>query len=116
MAIEPDKHEKVDGQPVTWEFDYDWIYFWTSQYVHATVVCMDSHSVVPKEAFSINIAPQRGEHTAGLAVFNAALYLQKILVMAFRALKHDFPEDELLKPLGKLLTDMSDESSAREME
>ncbi len=75
MATEPDKHEKVAGQPINWEFEYDWIYFWTSQYVHATVACMDSHSLLPKEAFSINIAPERGEHTAGLAVFNVALYL-----------------------------------------
>ncbi len=114
MAVEPDKYEKVDGQPVKWEFDYDWIYFWTSQYVHATVACMDSHSVVPREAFVINIAPERGEHTAGLAVFNTALYLHKILVMAFRAIKHDFPENDLFAPLGKLLTEMSDEESKKE--
>jgi hypothetical protein len=106
MAIEPDKHEMVAGQPVDWEFDYDWVYFWTSQYVHATVACMDSHSVIPAEAFSVHIAPQRGEHTAGLAVFNVGLYLSKVLVLAFRAIKHD-PPDELLKPLGNLLGDLT---------
>ena len=108
MAVEPDAYERIDGEPVKWEFDYDWIYFWTSQYVHATVACMDSHSVLPKEAFSIHIAPERGGHTAGLAAFNTGLYLHKILVLAFRAIKHDFPE-KLSKPLGAVLTSMSDE-------
>jgi hypothetical protein len=108
MATEPDTHEKVDGEPIKWEFDYDWIYFWTSQYVHATVACMDTHAVVPKEAFEIHIAPQHGEHTAGLAVFNTGLYLHKILVMALRSIKYDFPH-ELMEPLGRLLTEMADE-------
>jgi hypothetical protein len=108
MAIEPDKYERVNGEPVRWEFDYDWSYFWTSQCVHATVACMDSHAVIPSEAFSIHIAPQRGEHTAGLAVFNTGLYLHKVLVLAFRAIKHPFP-DELSKPLGGLLTGMANE-------
>lgn len=103
MAQEPDKHEKVDGKPYKWEFDYDWIYFWTSQYVHATVISMEAHATFPREAFSIHIAPQRGQHTADLGAFNTALYLQKMLVMAFRAIKHPFPE-ELSEPLGGLIT------------
>lgn len=111
MAQEPDKFEKVDGVPLKWEFDYDWIYFWTSQYVHATVVSVDTHAVLPREAFSIRAAPERGYHTDGLAVFNAGLYLHKILVMAFRAIKHPFP-DELSQPLGNLLREMANEEIA----
>ena len=103
MAKEADKYEKLDGKPYNWEFDYDWIYFWTSQYVHATVISMESHATFPREAFSVRIAPERGEHTADLAAFNVALYIQKVLVMAFRAIKHDLP-NELADPLGKLIT------------
>ena len=105
MAQEPDRYEVLYGLPFRWEFDYDWIYFWTSQYVHATAVSMDTHAVHPREAFLVRIAPERGEHTAGLAVFNAAVYMWKILVMAFRALKHPFPPT-LSKPLWDLLIDM----------
>jgi hypothetical protein len=108
MAVEPDRYEKVDGQPVRWEFDYDWIYFWTSQYVHATAVCMDSHFPKLEKAFSIHVSPEQGKHTAGLAVFNTGLFLSKILVMAFRAIRYDSP-DELLKPLGEVLNDMANE-------
>ena len=111
MAQERDKFEKVGGVPLKWGFDYDWIYFWTSQYVHATVVSVDTHAVLPREAFSIRLAPERGYHTAGLAVFNTGLYLHKILVMAFRAIKHPFP-DELAKPLGNLLREMANEEVA----
>jgi hypothetical protein len=108
MAMEPDKHGERDllGAPATWEFDYDWIYFWTSQYVHATVVSMDSHAVLPTQVFKVYVAPQLGEHTAGLAIFNTALYLSKILAMAFRAIGHDFPSD-LSTPLGDLLHELA---------
>lgn len=106
IAYEPDSYEKLDGLPYKWEFDYDWIYFWTSQYVHGTVVSLDSHAVLPLEPFLMTAAPKAGKHTAGLAVFNTGLYLNKILVMAFRALGRSFPEG-LADPLGELLISMS---------
>jgi hypothetical protein len=106
MAQEPDKHELMHGLPLKWEFDYDWIYFWTSQYVHATAVCMNTHAVRPREAFKVLIAAERDTQTAGLAVFNSGIYIWKILVMAFRALGQDFPE-KLSRPLWQLLTEMT---------
>ena len=48
MALDADGHDKIDGKPVVWEFDYDWIYAWTSQYVQATAACMDSHVTEPE--------------------------------------------------------------------
>ena len=105
MAMELDSQEKTpDGKPVKWEFDYDWIYFWTSQYVHATVASIETHAWEPPKSwesfkpFSVNIAPYRGKHTSGLAVFNTAIYLHKILVLAFRALGQPYPVT-LSKPL-----------------
>ena len=106
MANEPDTYETLEGVPFKWEFDYDWIYFWTSQYVHGTVVSLDSHAVMPLEPFLMTAAPKRGKHTAGLAAFNAGIYLNKILVMAFRALGRPF-HPGIAEPLGNLLTDMS---------
>lgn len=106
MANEPDKHEMLNGVPFKWEFDYDWIYFWTSQYVHATVVSLDSHAVLPLEPFLMTAAPARGRFTDGLAVFNTAAYLNKILISAFRALGHPF-DPKLADPLGNLLVEMS---------
>ncbi len=105
MATEPDKHEFVHGTPFKWEFDYDWIYFWTSQYVHATVVSVDAHAVPRGEPFFIKRS-QKNESTAGLAVFNAAVYLWKILVMSFRALGHPF-DASISDPLWKFLVTLS---------
>jgi hypothetical protein len=91
MAKEPDRYEFVSGVPFNWEFDYDWMYFWTSQYVHGTVVCMESHAVYPRQPFSIHNAPARLKHTEGLAAFNTAAQLNKILLAAFRAIGHEYP-------------------------
>jgi hypothetical protein len=102
MALEADGHDKIDGKPVVWEFDYDWIYAWTSQYVHATAPCMDSHVTEPLEAFVVQIAPERTMGVGTSAVVNTALYLWKILRMAFPALGESFPA-ELSDPLEKLL-------------
>jgi hypothetical protein len=106
MAKEPDTVEMLEGTPFKWEFDYDWIYFWTSQYVHGTAVSLDSHAVLPLEPFLMSMAPIRGQHTAGLAVFNVGIYLNKILVMAFRALGRPF-DASLADRLGDLLVNMS---------
>jgi hypothetical protein len=102
MALEADGHDRIDGKPVVWEFDYDWIYAWTSQYVHATAVSMDSHVTEPREAFVVQIAPDRTRGVGTSAVVNTALYLWKILRMAFPALGQSFPA-ELSDPLEKLL-------------
>lgn len=114
LANEPDRFEKVEGKRVRWEFDYDWIYFWTSQYVHATAVSVESHAVIPREVFTVREAPHRGEHTGDLAVFNCALYVQKILVLTYRVIGHVLP-DEVVNPLASVITRMADETSANEL-
>lgn len=106
MAMEPDRYETLQGAPFKWEFDYDWIYFWTSQYVHVSAIALDSHVVLPLEPFEMNPAPCRGKHTAALAVFNVGIYLHKILFIGFRAIGHEYPET-LHEPLGKLLHEMA---------
>jgi hypothetical protein len=101
LALEADGHEKVNGARVNWQFDYEWIYSWTSQYVHATAACMESHVAEPHQAFSVQIAPYRNR-VDNPAVFNTALYLYKILRMAFPAVGQPFPP-KLSEPLEKLL-------------
>jgi hypothetical protein len=105
MANEPDTQETLEGVPYKWEFDYDWIYFWTSQYVHATALSVDAHAVRPGEPFFIK-GSQKDDSTAGTAVFNVAVYLWKILVMAFRAIGHPF-DPKISDPLWKFLVVLS---------
>lgn len=105
MAMEADGHEKLNGQPVTWQFDYEWIYSWTSQYVHATSVSMESHLTLPREAFVVHIAPYRNNRIGLNAVFNTALYLDKTLRMAFPAIGHSIPT-KMVERLESILTEI----------
>lgn len=111
LANEPDPFEKTDGKGARWEFDYDRIYFWTSQYVHATMVSVESHAVIPREAFVVHIGQHHGEHTADLAVFNSALYVQKALILAYRVMGHSLP-DKVAKLLADVITRMAEQATA----
>lgn len=106
MAMEPDRYESVNGVPMKWEFDYDWMYFWTSQYVHATVVSMeDGHATRPTDPFVVRKPSQFGRNNAEMAVFNAAVQLNKILLMAYRTLGEPYPP-EIAEPLGAFVVKM----------
>jgi hypothetical protein len=106
MAMEPDKYESVNGMPMKWDFDYDWMYFWTSQYVHATVVSMeDGHATRPTDAFVVRKPFEEARSSADMAAFNAAVQLHKILLMAYRALGNPFPP-EIADPLRALVVKM----------
>jgi Family of unknown function (DUF5677) len=106
LALEADGHEKINGARINWQFDYEWVYSWTSQYVHATAACMDSHVTEPGRAFLVQIAPYRNRVDES-AVFNTALYLHKILRMAFTAIGQPFPS-KLSDPLEKLLMQLAE--------
>ena len=106
MAMEPDKHESVNGVPLKWDFDYEWMYFWTSQYVHATVVSMeDGHATRPTDPFLVRKPFQESRNRADMAAFNAAVQLNKILLMAYRALGQPFPP-KIADPLRDLVIKM----------
>jgi hypothetical protein len=114
MAMEPDKYEFINGVPLKWEFDYDWMYFWTSQYVHATAVSMDAHATSPRHPFSVREASKGGEANADMAVFNSAVQLNKILLMAFRAIGEPF-DSSIADPLGDFVIRMVREDSGKSM-
>jgi Family of unknown function (DUF5677) len=106
MAMEPDRYDSVNGVPMKWEFDYDWMYFWTSQYVHATVISMeDGHATRPAQRFVVRKPFQDGHSSADMAAFNTVVELNKILVMAYRALGHSYPS-EIADPMGDLIFKM----------
>jgi hypothetical protein len=119
MAMEPDRFEKVavvdsKGKPVlnrrgqpkmkpfTWEFDYKIIYFWTSQYVHVTIDSLDNHSAMPEKPFRVynpeTGTPVRRTDLGEMALFNTAITMHKILLVAFRSLGQVY-EEELSKPI-----------------
>jgi hypothetical protein len=114
MAMETDRYDSISGVPVKWEFDYDWMYFWTSQYVHATVVSMEpAHATLPTHPFMVRKPFQETKRIADLAVFTTAVQLNKSLVMAFRALGHPFHSD-IADPLGAFIVKMVKEDPGKQ--
>jgi Family of unknown function (DUF5677) len=135
LALEPDKVEKVvlkDNKgrvvldkrgkpklvPATWAFDYFWIYFWTSSFVHVNVDCLSKHAAVPYVPFTIYTQSGKPQ-LAGVtnlgdqALFSVAVYLRAILIFAYRGLNSSPPEN-LLHSLQRIVeTAAGDEAVAR---
>jgi len=107
-----DKRGRAKTKPYTWELDYQVIYFWTSQYVHVTIDSLDNHAAVPDKAFKVYVPgvsiPQNSRDFGDMALFNTALYVQKIFIAIFRALGHPYPD----KLSGRLHTFIKSSSEA----
>ena len=93
MALEEDTVEQDEfGQPAKSEFDYDALYFWTSHYVHATVVGIEGHASERGEVFKVRAGIEL-EHKLGAdALFNTIVFLCKTFLSACRAMNEDQPE------------------------
>jgi hypothetical protein len=103
MALEEDTVELNDqGDALKAEFDYDAIYFWTSQYVHVTVEALNEHATTPGEVFRVR--PRQGaDKKRGLdALFNVLVFISKLFVVAFRAMNEDQPT-AILQDIQKLM-------------
>jgi hypothetical protein len=135
LALEPDRIERVtlkDSKgrvvldkrgkpklvPATWAFDYFWIYFWTSSFVHVNVDCLSKHAAVPYVPFKIY--NQQGQpqpvgvmNYGDQALFSTAVYLRAILIFAYRGLNSSPPEN-LLSSLQQIVEAAAgDEAVAR---
>lgn len=92
MATEEDTVELDEhGKGFKAEFDYDGLYFWTSQYVHATVAGIRAHSCTPGEIFKVRARSWEDEECARDALFVTAVTLCKLFVHACRSLHEDQP-------------------------
>ncbi len=97
MALEKDTREKDEkGDPFTAKFDYDVIYFWTSQYVHATIKALDGHACIPGTIF--RVGTRRGVEQAfgPRALFNVLVFLSKLFICGCRVMREEQPEKILL--------------------
>lgn len=93
MALEEDMRETDEqGKPFKNEFDYEVLYFWTSQFVHVTVRALDAHASPPGEVFRIR-STRRAEAPRGQdALFNVLVYLSKTMVCVCRIIREEQPE------------------------
>jgi hypothetical protein len=103
MALEEDTRELDEhGKPFKSEFDYDVIYFWTSHFVHVTIIALDGHSSEPGEVFRVG-ARRRLEQSRGEdALFNTLAFLSKIVICGCRVMHEEQPED-ILGDIDKLM-------------
>jgi hypothetical protein len=104
MALEDDTYETDEsGHPVKQEFDYEVIYWWTSQFVHGTILSLAGHEMEPGGMFRIRGRMEAESGRGSDALFNVLMYLSKIFICAFRGMKADQPE-ELLTEIRELVT------------
>jgi Family of unknown function (DUF5677) len=109
MALEEDSVEVDEqGQPFKSEFDYDALYFWTSHFVHATVVGVEAHASPPGEVFKVRARSFTDVERAKDSLFNITVFLCKTFVVALRAMNEDQPD--VLQRLHKLIAKFAYES------
>ena len=92
MALEPDSREPAEDETIL-GFDIDVMYFWTSQFVHATVAGLDGHGSMPGEPFRVRPASTKVLRYARLSLMNVVSSLVKIFILAFRAMNEDQPKE-----------------------
>ena len=104
MATEEDTFELDEhGKGIKDEFDYDGYYFWTSQYVHATVAGIYGHTIRLGEVFRVRARNREENDCADFALFVTVGTLCKIFIRACRAMNEAQPEasNELYKMMRK---------------
>jgi hypothetical protein len=93
MATEEDPSElDAQGKGFKHEFDYDANYFWTSQYVHATVAGLPGHTISRGEVFKVRARISEEKRRATDALFITVGTLCKIFVRACRSMNEAQPE------------------------
>jgi hypothetical protein len=96
MALEPDSYEFDDqGNPTVHDFDYEFVYWQTSQFVHATILSVLEHATPQGEPFRVRSRPNEDTIRGDEALFNVLAFISKTFVSGYRGLKSDQPADIL---------------------
>jgi len=111
MALEDDPVEVDEhGQPEKSDFDYDALYFWTGQFVHATVDGVEAHFSEPGDIFKVRARNWLDKERAEDALFNVAASLNKLFIRACRVMNEDQPD--VLQELHKMIFDLANSTAA----
>jgi hypothetical protein len=107
MAVESDTTEVDEyGKPLNSEYDYDVVYFETSQLVHATIPALEGHLSEHREVFRVWSRKDSDEKYRGKALFNVLLFLSKAFIYGCRVMHEDQPT--VLEDSGKLMRACAD--------
>jgi hypothetical protein len=101
-AVEFDK----SGKGITIEFEYEALYFWTSQYVHATVSALHGHATHAGEVFKVRADPEEDRGLDAHALRNVVVSLCQVFVYACRAMNEEQPKAihelfKMIKPTAR---------------
>ena len=92
MAVEEDAFDVGDdGKPFRSEFDYEVIYFWTSHYVHGTIIAMEDHAVEARDIFRVRGGKKR-QYVGDNALFNVLAFILRVFVCVLRRMREDQPK------------------------
>ncbi len=92
MALEDDAVEKDEkGKPITSKFDYDAVYFWTSQYVHGTIEGIRGHASESGNIFKAHGRKWEDNNVAQDALCNIAVFTCKTFLYGLRAIHEEQP-------------------------
>lgn len=89
------------GRGITIEFEYEALYFWTSQYVHATVAGLHGHATHAGEVFKVRANPGEDKDRGAYALLNVVVSLSQAFIYACRAMNEDQPK--ALRELFKMI-------------
>jgi hypothetical protein len=96
MALKEDTRElDKHGHPFKSDFDYEVIYFWASQYVHATILALNEHASERGAVFKVRPSKHAEDKRGVTALFNVLFCLSKIFVCGYRIIHEDQPEEIL---------------------
>jgi hypothetical protein len=103
MALEEDTVELNElGQPFKSEFDYEALYFWTSQYVHATVEGIGAHACAAGEIFKVRSRGWEDKERGEDSLFLVVGFLCRIFIQALRSMNEEQPS--ILSDLTKMIS------------
>lgn len=92
MAFEEDSVDiGDDGKPFKSEFDYEVIYFWTSHFVHGTVIALEGHEMESAKAFRVRGGKSK-QYFGDTALFNVIAFIVRAFVCALRAMREEQPK------------------------
>ncbi len=96
MALGPDSYE-VDslGSPTVHDFDYEFVYWQTSQFVHATILSAVEHATPQGEPFHVRARINEDAIRGDEALFNVLAFVSKTFVSGYRGLNSDQPAEIL---------------------
>lgn len=94
IAMEPDTQElDANGNGITFKFQYEVLFRWTSHYVHPSIIALYPHLVEPgTELFRVHAHRESEVEFADMTMSNVVSCLGQITTQFFRGMGDSYGE------------------------